>query len=709
MEEQVDKIEPTLGSLTNKVEEQTSVQNIDDAPMDTDIPPPPDPDESGVEVEQDYSDFKDCTLENKAKSEAAKSLKRHTREAMYTEYISKCEKEKVIKKRRAEFETVDNLIKNQSDRNNEYDDYLIEILLLTADRKLDDIYPGDGIYRLLIPMLIDKKIIKLDIKCDNIGKLLRRGKQLGKHSASVTLQYAAINIYKELLDVAIDFQQIQECFSRFIKRNPKILKYASSISSSNSSSSSSSSGSSSSSSSSSTKTCGDLIKDESVLNNLFNNKIIMSLQKVKTFIFMKLGLLTTESLTQFDDLQNREIYFYEYFSKFAFRNNLPNICTYFGSYECPREDIRKQAGTSSDQLFESLNKLETDAKGQMEESYSLGTGAEESTFVRLIRSYIMLITENMDNIITFSAHYKTYTAIEQRLKSLTTTQLSEKRAIDREIKEIDVTTSTILIQILYTLYVFEILNFVHNDLHAKNIMLEKTEKPITMHYIIPTSGSEFKVITIHSNYFVRIFDFDRSYMFGPNAVHTGPGNLEFTKWDSYENFSYQKNYKIDMFKVFLVLKTKRKFSRDSEEDIGIGNFLGNLADFKLSPLGALVDICKNQKNLAAGFFNNEYIKVSSLEETKIDSDSSIYFDPTQNINKLKNILTKNPFWKKLDLASKISVCHPLLNKAAYENIPEIFCKMLESSATDKIKEALTGGFYYDLYTKNKVIYKNLCV
>lgn len=65
--------------------------------------------------------------------------------------------------------------------------------------------------------------------------------------------------------------------------------------------------------------------------------------------------------------------------------------------------------------------------------------------------------------------------------------------------------SNVLFQIFYTLYIFSILGIRHNDLHFKNILIEKCYQKELI-YII----SNDKYIKLKTNYFVKIFDFDQS-------------------------------------------------------------------------------------------------------------------------------------------------------------------------------------------------------
>jgi hypothetical protein len=67
-------------------------------------------------------------------------------------------------------------------------------------------------------------------------------------------------------------------------------------------------------------------------------------------------------------------------------------------------------------------------------------------------------------------------------------------------------TFDVLIQIAYTLLVFEDLGFTHNDLHAGNVFVEALERPM----VYSVRMNKNTVISRTVSFFVRIYDFDRS-------------------------------------------------------------------------------------------------------------------------------------------------------------------------------------------------------
>jgi hypothetical protein len=80
---------------------------------------------------------------------------------------------------------------------------------------------------------------------------------------------------------------------------------------------------------------------------------------------------------------------------------------------------------------------------------------------------------------------------------------SEKLPLEKD--ELVRFTEDILLQIAYTLVIFDDFGLMHHDLHAGNVFVEKL--PIPLHYSINIGE---KTIIRNINYFVQIYDFDHS-------------------------------------------------------------------------------------------------------------------------------------------------------------------------------------------------------
>lgn len=100
----------------------------------------------------------------------------------------------------------------------------------------------------------------------------------------------------------------------------------------------------------------------------------------------------------------------------------------------------------------------------------------------------------------------------------------------------------ILIQILYTLLVFDEYSIFHNDLHLKNIKLEKFSgvEPKKIYYVY-NYKNEVYLIKITTYFNVKLFDYDLSYI----------ENTRFRKIKYYYFKQFPKNKKkIDFFTLF---------------------------------------------------------------------------------------------------------------------------------------------------------------
>lgn len=66
--------------------------------------------------------------------------------------------------------------------------------------------------------------------------------------------------------------------------------------------------------------------------------------------------------------------------------------------------------------------------------------------------------------------------------------------------------SDVLLQIAYTLTVFEDVGIIHNDLHSGNVFVEQLDTPLNLSFGI----TDKKTVSRNVSFFVRIFDFDHS-------------------------------------------------------------------------------------------------------------------------------------------------------------------------------------------------------
>ena len=70
---------------------------------------------------------------------------------------------------------------------------------------------------------------------------------------------------------------------------------------------------------------------------------------------------------------------------------------------------------------------------------------------------------------------------------------------------------------LYTLTLFNLIGFRHNDLHASNTLIQELDWPQTLLYFI-TDTTYYKIVT---RYIPKIFDYDRKLRRGNQKYHIG--------------------------------------------------------------------------------------------------------------------------------------------------------------------------------------------
>lgn len=222
-----------------------------------------------------------------------------------------------------------------------------------------------------------------------------------------------------------------------------------------------------------------------------------------------------------------------------------------------------------------------------------------------------------------------------------------------------------LIQIAYTLECFYRIGLIHNDLHPVNILIEKLTTPIDFFYIITSSKGIHKVINIKTQYFVRIFDFDRSYTFStgnriPFQVEqiVNPQIIPTKAPDSYD-FTYICIWLLKMI-------TPTQFLRE---------VINTIIDVtNVDPKEHPYDQIKYVKNIRPQYkwlleldklvtkYNlQDIIITNDLNNATIKPTSHIYILPDAETSKITNQLTNNISWNKLTVEQKVKVCNSLIS------------------------------------------------
>ena len=498
--------------------------------------------------------------------------------------------------------------------------------LLFLNNKLD--YPSgslNNLYRTLLPVLINRGMIDVNFTCRDTTKFLS-GKQLGKESASKTLQFINIkpDSITEFFNITINEEKISE-YVQFIKEKIRSTEE---------------------------KTGKSIYKckDDNKMKEYIKGNILNIVNNLKKNFFLKVGTyegaktcdssdVNYDNLTIYDaynmafdqnDLfQKNELYFYKTLTNFVFNNNTPHIATYMFNILCKE---------NQDKLFvDELKKPGSDRVGKY--------------------GYINMLTETMEN----SQSLKTY---------------FENNNKDKYNETVSILLQVIF-QLIYTLAIFEKKRFIHNDLHAGNIMIETADKEFEFYYVLSDYNETDlkKVIKLKSRYFARIYDFDRSYIIDDEKYEMITDD-EQTPQALLEELKtrFNKDIKSDMVKLQGQINTQiiMPYKTDKELD---KTWISQLDILKLGSGDntAVNYIQKLANNLPECL--KPYITVyDDLSVIPITKDNIIFFHQTANIITMTESIRKNDSWRKLSFTEKILVCHPLVVHPDITNIQDITCQ-----------------------------------
>jgi hypothetical protein len=473
-------------------------------------------------------------------------------------------------------------------------------------------------FRSMLSVLIDNKIITIDFSCEDTSKFLS-GNQLGKDSQSKTLQF--INIKPENINtffkIKINEKEYDELFTTIIDTYADQKK--------------------------------NKCTDKNKLKDNIKENILNTINKLKKNYFLKVGTYEGSSVCDATDidysklsiydaynysfdlndlLQKNELYLYKLLTKFVFNNNTSHVATHIYDLICKTNEDTK--------LKDELTKIGRPGK--------LG--------------YINMMTEMMEN--------------SKSLKDV-----FEKKSYD-EIKTILIQT---LIQIIYTLSIFERQQLIHADLHSGNIMIETLDNPFTYYYVISNYTDNKKVIKLTSKFFARIYDFDRSYILNDKHYEMVT-NEDKQPEDLIKALKerYTQNVKADMFKLkgqlnsqFLdepkyekIIKTEseQKWVNDTKiKSLGNGNL--SASNYLKTIVDKLPDCMK------------EYVEIfNDLREIPLTPETCIFFPQTADMVNLLKDISDNESWNKLSLKDKLLVCHPLvtpLDLRGDNGLPDLTC------------------------------------
>ena len=470
-------------------------------------------------------------------------------------------------------------------------------------------YPSgsiNNIFRSMLSVLINKKIININFKCTDTAKFLT-GKQLGKDSMSKTLQFINIkpDSLKDFFNITLNQEQIKD----ISKKIHNILL--------------------------------DILPEENKCINEVNiqrkieHNIFTIIEHLKKNFFLKVGtyegaITCDSSDIKYDDLtiydaynygfdlndllQKNELYFYKLLTNFVFNNNTPHIATYMYDLVCKTDENKD--------IVDKLSAPELKRPAKM--------------------GFINMITETMENSLPLKTMFETITdegKYNETLQKLLQT----------------------LFQIVYTLAIFEKQRLVHNDLHSGNIMIEELDSEFDYYYVISdyTRGENKKIVNLKSKYFARIYDFDRSYIIDDEKYEmiTDDEKPPQILLEELKN-RFENGIKIDMlkFKTQIEQQFFKKYGKTYDkrcyEQI-------NLSKFGSGDFTAVNYITKITEELPECM--KQYITIyDDLSKIPVTKDSIIFFYQTANIPEMITSIRQNESWMKLTSHEKLLVCHPFV-------------------------------------------------
>lgn len=257
----------------------------------------------------------------------------------------------------------------------------------------------------------------------------------------------------------------------------------------------------------------------------------------------------------------------------------------------------------------------------------------------------------------------------------------------------------IMVQIAYTLECFKRIGLVHNDLHSGNIFIEKLDQPTNFNYVI-TDGADpnyIKNINVVTRYFVRIFDFDRSFI--EDSVASKKLNIVIpkvvvqykdtnsdiaddmvklfkydfyyvTRWMLYESTKIQSNKGDAIRHALLPLYADPQFA-PYESDPAKDVYHRNINDIMYP-----IDFLKGVRDTITTTIRTS----AHIADVKIDYNSYIYVLPDADFNKLHNAFELNNDWNNISHLNKIKICKNIVGDIEVNKIVDILKNMCRNKS-----------------------------
>lgn len=299
---------------------------------------------------------------------------------------------------------------------------------------------------------------------------------------------------------------------------------------------------------------------------------------------------------------------------------------------------------------------------------------------------------------------------------------------------------SILFQIIYTLIVFRRMNFIHMDLHSKNIMVQKLDTEATYYYVIVKKGQPETIYQLKTKYLVKIFDFDRSTFFpdknSSNILHDiGPfvemfrtKNIPYYVYDSYDTYFILKEYLMDFNpeEKKMIQMEENNDNKQIKYQLAQTQLIHNILErkgFEIVPHVNILDfdVDASIKELEEKYFVS-IPAFDNMAHIPLEPHNEIIYtpEPDPKAETLSDRLYLNDRWTQMNIYQKIMVCRSLVRTDDLEQfyqrpLPKIpkppkleISKKIPEPEADEMCCTISGGKnYFKKYIKYKTKYLDL--
>ena len=184
----------------------------------------------------------------------------------------------------------------------------------------------------------------------------------------------------------------------------------------------------------------------------------------------------------------------------------------------------------------------------------------------------------------------------------------------------------ITVQILYTLYIFNILQFEHGDLHLRNVFIEELDEPIVLNYKV--YGMYY---TITTKYMIKIYDFDYSSFYKKIRIRFGNNKIKMDPTDELYIYTIINAADLD------ILHSLYKQIRNMNNEMNKSNKDMNVFATFVDKNGEILEEHKLDENnydyIKSIWQNNEYL--NKFEVDFIDDNETLVYTGDEMDYKIK--------------------------------------------------------------------------